>query len=335
MARTHTRTHVAILCGGLSSEREVSLRSGEEVFKHLDRKRFIPSLVELMKDGACIVRKTELANNRKQKPFGIPPYGNLGELKTYADIVFNVLHGTFGEDGRIQSLLEILDIPYTGSGVLASALAMDKEKTFSFLKKMNIPLPKTTAFAKGQVTPKKLQTLPVPSVVKPNGSGSSVGVTIVSSRKQLQTAIRTALREDQKVLVQEYVKGTELTCGVLGNADDPKSILALPPVEIIAGKGFFDYRAKYHSKTTQEICPARIPPILTKKIQSLAKQAHILLGCRGLTRSDFMLKGRTPFFLEINTLPGLTEQSLCPKEARAAGMSITDFLTRQIELAKQ
>ncbi len=330
---TRIRTRIAILCGGLSNEREVSLLSGKEVFNNLDRTRYIPTLIEILRDGECVILETDNAHS-EQKTFGIPPYGNLGELKKYADVVFNALHGTFGEDGRIQSLLEILDIPYTGSGVLPSALAMNKEKTFSFLRNEDIPFPKTVTLRKDQLPSLQIKSLPLPSVVKPNCSGSSIGVAVVSSHDQLHRAIHDALQEDNTILVQEYIQGKELTCGVLGNADDPESIQALLPVEIIFDDAFFDYRAKYDSEKTEEICPAKISPALTKKIQELAKQVHTLLGCRGLTRSDFILKGHTLYFLEINTLPGLTEKSLCPKEARAAGMPMMDFLTRQIELAR-
>ncbi|MEN9557668.1 MAG: hypothetical protein RL141_37 [Candidatus Parcubacteria bacterium] len=307
--------------------------SGAEVYTHLDRARYVPTLIEIQKGGTCVVRKSELKTGRKQKSFGIPPHGNLGELKKYADIVFIALHGAFGEDGRIQALLEMIGLPFTSSGVLASALAMDKDRTQALLAGNGVRVPKTTMVTREYFAHINLNALPIPCVVKPNAAGSSVGVTIVRTRAQLRAALRKALKEDRRVLVQEYLRGRELTCGVMGNTHQPETFMALPPVEIIADGTFFDYKAKYHSTKTQDLCPAPLTPALTKKIQAIAKKAHILLGCDGLTRSDFILKGNTLVFLETNTIPGITTHSLCPKEAAAMGISLTDFLTKQIDLA--
>jgi D-alanine-D-alanine ligase len=319
------KLRVAVVCGGTSSEREVSLRSGAQVFKQLDRKRFAPVLVDISKNGVWTNKKT----GKKFDPF---------QLKKQADLVFLALHGAFGEDGRIQSLLELIGIPYTGSGVLASALAMDKYKTWQFLRAEGIAMPETRAFTRTdylQTSQRKafVKKTHYPCVVKPNASGSSVGVSIARTKSDLERALKTAFKEDSTVLVQKYIKGRELTCGILGNSNARKEPMMLPPIEIISHATFFDYHAKYASKKTQEICPAPVSRRVTKNIQELARKVHVLVGCDGLTRSDFILSGKTLYFLEINTLPGMTEQSLCPKEARAAGISLKDFFSMQIDLA--
>lgn len=312
------KTRVAIICGGISNEREVSLKSGRQIMENLDPIKYEPSMVEISADGHWLSR--------------------LADLRANNDVAFIALHGKFGEDGRVQALLELLGIPYTGSGVLASALCMDKAKTQNFLKSYNILIPtyivlRTSYSASDQIQTEIEQKIKYPCVVKPNESGSSVGVTIVKSKDELAEALDKAFKEDRTVMIQQFIKGRELTCAVLGNSSQNDEPQTLPPVEIIAGNEFFDYDAKYSSKQTQEICPAQIDPDMTKKLQALAAKIHVALGCDGLSRSDFILKDGELYFLEINTIPGMTEQSLAPKEASAAGMNYTEFLDKLIALA--
>jgi D-alanine-D-alanine ligase len=303
---------VAILAGGLSNERQVSLWTGEQILETLPKEKYQANIVEVNEDGNWI---TELRN---LKP----------------DFAFIALHGTYGEDGRTQAVLDYLKIPYNGSGVASSAIGFDKAKCYQFLHGYGVFAPKFITIVGVPTETKEIdeiikEHIGYPCVVKPNQSGSSFGVSIVKNSNELPAALEKSGREDSTIIVQQYIKGRELTGGVLGNSGS--DVMVLPPVEIIPETEYFDFDAKYNGQS-QEICPAQVPPEVTAKIQELSKLAHESLGCRGLTRSDFIWAGEQIYFLEINTLPGQTKESLCPKEARAIGMSFADFIEKQIEL---
>lgn len=336
---------IAVVAGGLSNEREVSLKTGKQIFSGLSADKYDKNLINIDQNGRWFLDMGEfkkIKHKTKNRSLVImhPEKGiKSNDLKKY-DLIFLALHGKFGEDGKIQSILDLLDIKYTGSGVLASALCMNKEKTMSFLRGSGIKTPKFLFFSDKDkidlelIDQKINEKIKYPCVVKPNESGSSIGISIVKSFVELKKSVEMAFLEDSSILIEEFIGGREFSCGVLGNSNKTE-LLALPPVEIISDNDFFDYNAKYFSKNTQEICPANISLKDTEKIQNIAKKAHEILGCEGLTRSDFILKGKEFYFLEINTLPGLTEQSLCPKEAKATGMSFEEFLDEQIKLAIQ
>jgi D-alanine-D-alanine ligase len=325
------RLRVAVIAGGPSNEREVSLKTGEQVLRNLDPSRYEPSFIEISTDGRWFERISggtrPIALMSGERP--LVEHG----LKGY-DIVFNALHGYFGEDGKIQALLELLHVPYTGSGVAASALGMDKMKTTELARLAGITVPDTLiAHERGAEAAKNImRDVDFPCVVKPNASGSSVGVSMIAQPDELPAALDTAFAHDFTVLVQRRIRGREITCGVLGNAG--RELTTLPPIEIVAAKDFFDFEAKYNSSETREICPAEIPPATATAVQEAAQRMHELLGCDGLTRSDFILgEDGALYFLELNTLPGLTEVSLCPKEAKALGWSYGELLDRIIALA--
>ncbi|MEA3450095.1 MAG: D-alanine--D-alanine ligase [Patescibacteria group bacterium] len=331
---------IAVISGGLSNEREVSLKSGEQVFSNLDDEKYEKYLIEITKDGKWLATRNNLQIEDKSKNKSLVIMDSEkgiteNDLNVYS-VVFLALHGTFGEDGRMQSVLDILGVPYTGSGVLASALGMDKLKSSQFVRALGIKTPNFLNFYdKNNIDniDKQIESkIGYPCVVKPTESGSSIGISIVKERKDLNEAIKKAYDEHDKIIIEEFIEGREITCGVLGNNFD-KKLEALPPVEIISKNEFFDYNAKYFSEDTEEICPTEISNNLTSQIQDYAKKIHRALGCDGLTRSDFILRDGEFYFLEVNTLPGLTEQSLCPKEARAAGMSFSEFIDRQVNLA--
>jgi len=285
---------VMVLMGGKSPEHEISLISGREVIKNLDKRKYQVSSVIIPKEGG---------------QFKLDPQ------KT--DIVFIAMHGPFGEDGTVQGMLETAGVKYTGSGVLASALGMDKIMFRKIMRAEKIPVPKsTTRF---------------PCFVKPHNQGSSVGASIARNKKELDAAVKLARRYSDKVLVEEYLSGKEVTCAVLGN-ENPK---ALPVIEIVPLKGeFFDYESKYTESGAEEIVPARISKPLTKKVQEIAVKVYKAIGCRGFARVDFILKdNKHPVVLEINTIPGLTPMSLVPKAAKAAGISYSQLLDRIIEYA--
>lgn len=313
------KLRIVVLCGGPSSEYKVSLRSASQIVRalrgvHHAKRVLLPKNPDYL---FAVIRKatanTDLA-------------------------LISALHGEWGEDGRIQAMLESLGVPYTGSGVLASALGMHKYLSYRLAGHGGLRVPEhfilhipTGADA---VHTRIQQKFGYPCVVKPNALGSSIGVSIVRSRKQLAQALTAAFSLDPSVIVQRFIAGAEVTCGVLGNTAQTE-LLALPPVLIRTPRGtFFDYAAKYHSPKTKELCPAPLPPKTLADIQSSALRAHALHEADGLTRSDFILaRDGTLYFLEINTAPGMTETSLCPKEAKALGWSFAELLENIIGLA--
>src|SRR3989344_6539625 len=237
------------------------------------------------------------------------------------NIVFIAMHGAFGEDGRIQALLEWVGLPYTGSRVASSAMAMNKEIANALYSANGLRVPRYAVINKD--TEKYSISLPV--VVKPVNGGSSVGVSVVKTKKELAKAITRALKEDDCVMIQEYIQGREFTCGVL--EDKKGKPFALPPTEIIPNtSSFFDYKAKYKVGGSLEITPAELPKAQTKQLQKLALQAHRILDCRSMSRSDFILKGKTFYILETNTIPGMTGTSLLPQAAKAAGIDFPSLL---------
>ena len=301
---------LALLSGGVSSEREVSLNSGKQVFEALD------------KDKYDITR--------------YDPKTDLKQLVNDADKIdaaLIILHGPFGEDGTIQGLLDLLDIPYQGAGVLGSAMAMNKLVAKRLYDGAGIPTPSYLSLSMtDKIEPSKIvNALGLPLVVKPACAGSSMGMSIVKAVSTLEDAITLGFEHDDTLIIETYIKGIELTCGVLGN-DEPE---ALPVIEIIPGDAyeFFDYTAKYVVGATEEICPARIDKITTKKAQELAIKAHQALFLKGYSRTDFILSNNKLTVLETNTIPGMTATSLYPQSAQVAGYSFTELLDKLIQLS--
>lgn len=315
--------------GGKSPEYEISLISGREVVANLPKKYTVVPII-ISRDG-----KKWLATSKKEILSLPNPLDLLGttkeivvskkesslvnenEVSGKVDLAFIAMHGPYGEDGKIQGMLDMAGIKYTGSGVTASAIGMDKIMFRKVMKAEGIPVPRiSTKF---------------PCFVKPHNQGSSVGASIVRSKKDLEKAIKLAKKYSNQVIIEEYLKGTEVTCAVLGN----EKPIALPVIEIIPLKGeFFDYVSKYTESGSEEIVPARIPKRLTKKVQSLAIKVHQAIGARGFSRTDFILKNnKDPIILEINTIPGLTPMSLVPKAAKAAGISYSQLLDKIISYA--
>jgi len=293
---------IAVLMGGNSSEREVSLSSGKQVLENLNKEKF---------DVFAYDTKADL-----EKLF-------LDIKAKKIDVCFIALHGKGGEDGAIQGMLDVLNIPYTGCGVLASAVGMDKN-IFKMLLNAN-----------SIITPNDLQVgaLTFPCVIKPSKSGSSVGVSIIESQAEFALAFGKAQKASEgEVMIEELIKGREITVGVLGN----KELQVLPVVEICPKNKFFDYQAKYDADFCTEIVPAKIPSSAKDKAQVIALNIYRLLGCRGFSRIDMILKDSGELVvLEINTIPGLTPNSLLPKAAKAAGISFALLLEKVINLAQE
>ena len=249
------------------------------------------------------------------------------------DAALIILHGAFGEDGTVQGLLDLLNIPYQGSGVLGSAAAMNKLAAKRLYEQAGLPIPAYAVARRSEgFDPNAVaKQLGLPLVIKPVIGGSSVGITIVRRPEALRGAVAAAWEHDPEVLIETYIQGMEITGGVIGN----DNLEALPLIEIIPDpkREFFDYTAKYPPGVTEEICPARIDPELAAEAQRLALLAHRTLFCRGYSRTDMMVRGREVFILETNTIPGMTATSLLPRAACTAGLSFTRLLDRLIELS--
>jgi D-alanine-D-alanine ligase len=301
---------IALLSGGVSSEREVSLNSGDQVYEALDKAKYHVRRYD---------PKTDLVRLVNDAP-GI-------------DAALIILHGPFGEDGTVQGLLDLLGIPYQGSGVLGSAVAMNKLSAKRLYERAGLPIPDYAVARRleGIDPDAVLKRLGLPVVVKPVVGGSSVGISIVRRPEGLRKAVEAAWEHDPSVLIEAFIQGVEITGGVIGN----DALEVFPLIEIIPdpSREFFDYTAKYTPGVSEEICPARIDPELTAEAQRLALEAHRTLFCRGYSRTDMMVRGREIFILETNTIPGMTATSLLPRAARTAGYSFGQLLDRLIELS--
>jgi D-alanine-D-alanine ligase len=293
---------IAVLMGGMSSERDISLKTGNAILGALQRRGY---------DAVGLDADRNIAENMKARSI---------------DIAFIALHGAFGEDGTVQGLLEILGIAYTGSGVLASAVSINKVITKKMLAYHGLPTPafQIVPAAGGDVDAAvKSITMSVPFVVKPPEEGSTIGISIVTSTAHIGEAVKRAAQYDSQLLIEEFIKGRELTAAVLNGQP-------LPLVEIVAKDGFYDYEAKYHSQgTTRYVVAPEIGAGLTLRIQKLAVEAYSVLGCSGAARVDFLLAADgLPFILEINTIPGMTETSLLPKAAGHAGIDFESLVEK-------
>jgi D-alanine-D-alanine ligase len=337
-----SKLRVAVLMGGRSNEREISLRSGSMVARHLDRDKYDV----LAFDTATIHRL-----DHGQAPGELPAAATEADFTALAplaprairpdsrepsvDVAFIALHGRGGEDGAIQGLLELLGIPYTGSGVLASALAMDKAVSKRIFKAEGIPTAPWRDFWMDNCVDVRTmaaeiqETLGLPVVVKPACEGSTIGITIARTAGELPAALEHAAAYGPHVLAEQFVPGTEITAAILGN----RNAQVLPLVEIVPAGGFYDYHAKYTPGATEEVVPARIADDVAARARDMALTAFEALGCRGVARVDMITGPAGPVVLEVNTVPGMTETSLVPRAAEAAGMSFARLLDRIIELA--
>ncbi len=287
---------IAVLMGGLSAEREISLKTGTACLNALQGLGYQAVGIDVGSDLPSQLREAQV------------------------EVAFIALHGRYGEDGRVQGLLEMLQIPYTGSGVMASSVAIDKVATKQFLLYHELPTPGFDFMRPGDSSVElfnRCKSLPL--VVKPSREGSTIGVSIVHSREALRHGIDTAATMDGIVLVEEYIEGIELTVSVLNGQ-------ALPIIQIVPKSGFYDYQAKYTSGATEYLLPAPIDPVIYQRVQQAAVEACRALGCRGAARVDFMLREREFYCIEVNTIPGMTETSLLPKAAGEAGIDFPQLV---------
>lgn len=296
---------ITVILGGHSGEREVSMDSGN-------------AIAEACSALGHEVVKVEINGNLESL---IP------EIKS-ADLVFNGLHGTGGEDGSIQGFLKSLQVPFTGSGVESSAICMDKRVSKSLAENKAIKTPDWITVDNNEEIPNRIE-LTYPLVVKPSREGSSIGLSIIQDSSQLTQAVDAARQHAGVVLIEEYIKGKEITVSVIGNE-------TYPIVEIIPSHEFYDYQCKYTEGMSEYRCPADLPENKTRDIQAIALQIHIMMGCRHYSRVDFRIdENGNAYFLEINTLPGMTSTSLFPKSAKANGLSFNDLIEKIIQLAQK
>jgi D-alanine-D-alanine ligase len=316
--------NVAIVCGGDSGEYEVSINSGDQVFQQLDREKFMPFLVVVSSHGwICRLNGEEVPVDKNN--FTLHYDGKIIRF----DIAFNAIHGTPGEDGKLQGYFDMIGIPYTSSGVTTSALTFNK----SFCKKVVASMGIMTAnsvhlYSRIEEPVYAIwEEIAFPCFVKPNNGGSSVGMSKVNKAEDLEIALQKAFKEDDEVLVEEFIQGRELTCGV---ARSEGKIIAFPVTEIISKTDFFDYEAKYKEGLADEVVPANIPEDVAEECRGISMQLYEKLNCRGIVRFDYIYSNYEFYFLEVNTVPGLSEQSIVPKMVRSYGWTMTEFYTRMI-----
>jgi D-alanine-D-alanine ligase len=341
------KLRVAVLMGGLSSERAVSLSTGKMILESLDSAKYDAVPVDAALFSGGVQKKlpgsdTEVAAiaEAEKALAKVGPLRSISDTVSSSDgrvdVAFIALHGRYGEDGTVQGMLELLGVPYTGSGVLASALAMDKIVSKRVLLSAGVPMPASVditsrAELKKRDVAAEVRPLGYPVMVKPSRQGSTIGMSKVTSEGELLTAIEEAFKYDSQVMIEQFARGTEITVGLLGN-EDPQ---VLPIVEIVPAKGFYDYQAKYTPGATEEIVPARISEKAAEAARNYAVAAFKALGCRGMARVDMIVKSDDDdiVILEVNTIPGMTPTSLLPTAAKAAGIEFSELLDRLIQLA--
>jgi D-alanine-D-alanine ligase len=300
-----TKKRIGVLMGGLSAEREVSLASGSAILQALQKKGYDAVGIDAGRDiaGRLVSERIEVA--------------------------FNGLHGKYGEDGAVQGLLEVLGIPYTGSGILASAMGMNKIVSKTLFRAYGLMVGPFLAVARHDrdLLENARSEIGFPLVVKPSSEGSSVGVSLVRGAEQFDAAVQLAFRYDPEIIIERYIPGMEVQVGVLGDR-------ALGAIEIVPKDVFYTYRAKYEAGGSEHFFPARIPPEVAGRVLDAGLLAHRALGCRGYSRVDFIISGDgLPFILEVNTLPGMTATSLLPEIARGAGIPFPDLVEEILRLS--
>lgn len=365
MRQRTQKIRIALICGGQSPEHEISLLSGRTATLQLDRSHYSIKPICIRRDGRWAYPRSfftarsghtsieTLFGNFSQKKISrasdqfemLPlPHALARMKKDRIECALIILHGEFGEDGTIQGLFDMMHMPYTGSNVLASSLGMDKVRCQSVLNSKGIHIPQNimlhvdslrrinwTMLAK-----RVSRTIGFPCFVKPSGAGSSVGMNIARKEDELKKGITAACAIDTDILLEEYINGTEVSCGVLDivKRNDCCTQLPLAPTEIIPLKSaFFDYNAKYTDGMSEEITPARISKSLTGKVQQCALRVHNIIGCEGMSRVDMIIRNRVLFVLEVNTIPGMTPLSLLPRGAAAVGIAFSTLLDHLIRHA--
>ncbi|WP_185872133.1 D-alanine--D-alanine ligase [Blattabacterium cuenoti] len=310
---------IAVIMGGYTKESAISIKSGKVVYENLCRKEFIPYKVYIFKDKWFV-------KDEKNKEYPIDKYDfsfSVVENKIHFDCVFNAIHGTPGEDGILQAYFELLKIPYTGCNFHHANMTFNKKYCLTLLKHFGINTAISIFLNKNQTIcqNKILKKVGLPCFVKPNRSGSSIGISKVYEEKDLSNAIEKAFIEDEEIIIESFLKGREVSVGVFSFKNET---FVLPITEIISHNDFFDFESKYSGKS-QEITPAKFLPNIQNKIKKVAKKVYNYLNLSGISRSEYIIVNGEPFFLELNTVPGLSKESIFPQQLKIAGISLSDF----------
>ena len=315
------RKNIAILCGGDSAEHAISVKSAKQVLSWINFEKYTPYLVNLKKNNWNVILENGIKIPVDIRDFSI----TLNNIKFRFDYAFIIIHGDPGENGKIQSYLELQNIPYNTSGILSSALSFNKHFCKLFLKNSGIISPESILLKKGNTfnCDDIKEKVGLPCFVKPNKGGSSLGASRVTKLMDLDPAIKTAFAEDNEVLVESFIKGIEISCGLLKTK---QMEYIFPITEIVPKKDFFDYEAKYTEGMSDEITPARVSEEVTKKCRNISSEIYDLLNCRGIVRIDYIVKGNQLYFLELNSIPGLTKESIVPKQIRTMGLTMEEII---------
>ncbi len=313
------KRHIAVVMGGYSSEFKISLLSGSVVCDSLDTHKYHIYPIHILNDGWFFKAEDGLKHFINKADFS---FSN-GNETIIPDVVFNTIHGTPGEDGYLQAYLKLIGIPQTSCEYYPAALSFNKRDCLSVLKEFGIKCANSFYVNKGIPFSEDdiIKKVGLPCFVKPNRAGSSFGISKVHTMEELVPAIDMAFEEDSEIIIETAIQGVEVSVGVFNNKEE---IIVLPTTEIVSENDYFDYEAKYLGKS-EEITPARISEKETKAVKSLSKKIYQLLNMKGITRSDFIIQEGVPYFIEINSNPGLTIESIVPKQVRTSGMSLTEF----------
>ncbi|WP_053991737.1 D-alanine--D-alanine ligase [Mangrovimonas sp. TPBH4] len=319
------KKHIAIIMGGYSSEYEISLKSGQVVYETLNPELYIAYRIHIFKDKWVYVDAKNEETPVDKNDFSVMVEGN----KIQFDCVFNAIHGTPGEDGYMQGYLELLKIPHTSCGMYQAALTFNKRDCLSTLKPYDIKTANSYYLNQGDPIHEEeiIAKVGLPCFVKANKAGSSFGITKVYKKEEFQNALDVAFKEDDEVIIESFLDGTEVSVGVITYKGE---ITVLPITEIVSNNDFFDYKAKYLGQS-QEITPARLSEVQAEKVRTLAKKVYEVLKMKGFSRSEYIFKDGEPHLLEVNTVPGLTKASILPQQAAAAGISLGELFENAIE----
>lgn len=316
--------NIAVMAGGYSSERVISVKSAAQVSQWLDPQKFRTFIIDVNREKWFLSNQPEVKVDMND--FSITLKGE----KIRFDYGYIIIHGTPGEDGLLQGYLDTLGIPHSTCDTLTGALTFNKYFCKVYLEKFGILTAKSVWLRKGERVNSSeiIQQLGLPVFVKPNNGGSSFGTSKVKEEAELMPAIEAAFKEDSQVIIEEFIKGREITCGVFKSK---KETILFPPTEIITTREFFDYEAKYLPGVTREVTPAEIPEHLTRKCHELCSKIYDVLNCKGIVRIDFIIRDEDLYFLEINTVPGMSEFSIIPQQAEKYGIQVRELLTKVVE----
>lgn len=323
------KKNIAIISGGYSSEKVVSVKSAKEIAELIDKEKY--NIFQVFIDNRQWLLRSETGEDLgaiDKNDFSVMVQGE----KICFDCAFIAIHGSPGEDGKLQAYFELTGIPYTSGNILSSALTFNKYMCNNFLKSAGIDIARSVLIRKNDPYSADMiqEEVGLPCFIKPNNSGSSFGISKVNKKDQIEEALEKALLEDDEVIVEQFIKGRELTCAMLKTSEHE---IVFPITEIISKNDFFDYEAKYNAELADEITPADITDKIEKKCTDITRKIYSLLNCRGIVRIDYILFGSELYFLEVNTVPGMTRESIFPKQIKASNYTITEVYTMVIEEA--